>query len=235
MKKFYILAAVTAIAISADAQTLKFTVEGNEITPGQTISYTSKDSEITILPNMVNWFIAPEIKVTGSETGTIDVSASCSSGQEVSLCCGSDCETGASVFKRNVGITADIPFNIEFDYHGYKTGAPDDTSYLYNVVTAISTEYSGQPSTGTAFTLVINPNQQGGTLTIFENGDSLVSEGGALTYSVECESELNLYDADGKNVLSVKVNGNGSLSASSLKNGVYVYTLGSKSGKVIVR
>lgn len=235
MKKFYILAAVAAIAICADAQTLKFTVEGTEVTPGQTVSYTSKDSEITISPNSVYWFIGPEVLVTGSETGSIDVSASCSSGQEISLCSVGDCETGTSVLKREVPVTANTPKDIAFDYHGFLVGAPDDTSYLYNVVTAISAEYSGKPETGTAFTLVINPTQQGGTVTIFENGESLVSEGGSLTYSVETESELNLYDADGKNVMSARVNGNGSLSTTSLKKGVYVYTLGSKSGKVFVK
>ncbi len=56
-----------------------------------------------------------------------------------------------------------------------------------------------------------------------------------MSYKVDNPTKLAVYSTSGALVMSRTINAIGSLSLESLHPGVYIYTAGTKSGKIIVR
>ncbi len=68
-----------------------------------------------------------------------------------------------------------------------------------------------------------------------DNTDITYIRGNILSYKVDNPTKLAVYSTSGALVMSRTINAIGSLSLESLHPGVYIYTAGTKSGKIIVR
>jgi len=226
MKKFYLAVAATLFATCAQAQTLQFKLGDQVLEPGQKVEYN--EIEITDEPDYYEWSIEPPLYIVGSETENINATAKCTSGHQIMFCMGLSCQFGTDVSIENYQITANKPEYVQFHINGYDKNIPTD------IITNFLVYYTNNEDVSTTLTLILN-NSQVKTATIYEEGEELVSINGALEYSVNGTSDLTLYTTDGRRVLNQTVSGNGSVSTASLANGVYVYTLGTKSGKVIVK
>lgn len=233
MKKIYMLAAAAILAAGAHAQTLTFAMGGTEIAPGSTVTFNDGEIEIDQEYNWGMWKFDPHISLTSDINGTVDVIANCTSGQVIQMCAGGMCEKAARVEKNNVQLTAGTPLDIMFEYEEEVEDNPD-IKVPENVTTEISAQYTGNPASKVSFIIIINSNM-GGTISVYEKAGQLTSMNGSLEYSVEDACTLTLYSQGGERVLSTEVEGNGSVSTAGLAKGVYVYTLGAKSGKLVVK
>ncbi len=230
MKKIYMLAAAAILAAGAQAQTLSFTLEGTPIVPGSKVSFNDGNVDL----ENGEWEYLPEIMLSSDINGNVNLVATCTTGQNIMVCCGGTCTPGTRVEKNNLQLTAGTPLNIEFHYMGYAEDF-DNIKVPENVTTEISAEYVGNPASKVEFVLVCNSTEGGSVIGVYEKAAQLTSVNGSLEYSVEDSCTLALYSQAGERVLTTEVEGNGAISTVGLAKGVYVYTLGTKSGKLIVK
>lgn len=244
MKKLYMAIAAAMLATCAQAQTIHLMLGDQVLEEGAKIEYN--DVEITDDPDYYAWSFAPPLYVVGSETGKIDARANCTTGQQIQFCLGQSCFNGSNVSINGHEITANTPEYAQFhfehsvyaeeDKDGNIIPIPDaEKAIPADVEVAFFFGYTEYDEAYATMTMTLNKGGKAGTVKVFGKGDSLVSVNGVLEYSVEGTSDLALYTTDGNRVLKQTVIGNGTVSTASLAKGVYVYTLGNKSGKLVVK
>lgn len=231
MKKIYLMAGALLLSLGMNAQTLKFTMGGKDVEAGST-QYCN-DGKIDEYPGTgAQWAFDAHICVVGDKTGSVTVIGENMSGGNIGLCFGGQCEQAPRVEKTST-VTANVPLDAQFEYLGMELG--ENVTVPKNVITELTAQYDDTPESLIKLTVIFNSDEQGGTVSVYEQGETLTSVNGALEYSVEGTAELALYTTDGSKVISQTVYGNGSISTANLTKGVYVYSLGTKSGKVIVK
>ncbi len=228
MKKIYLAVATAIFATCAQAQSIHFMLGDQVLEEGVTIEDNSP--EIYEDEDYTEWTFEPQLYVVTSEAANVDIMATCTTGQSISLCLGGVCPVPAPVMNiKNIPLAANSPEFLQFHFMGDGNVIPSDVEVGFFV------GYSDNDDVYATMTLIMNKDGKAGTVKVFEKGDSLVSVSGALEYSVEGTSDLALYTTDGNRVLKQTVIGNGTVSTASLAKGVYVYTLGNKSGKLVVK
>lgn len=232
MKKFYLMLGAALLGIGANAQTLTFKLGDEIIEPGKTVIFEGGD-KYEVPGVMATWNCAPEFTVTPSASGTIDVVGKSLTGDEFQMCCNGGCTPGTLINKPGINVTANNPYDLVLEFIGTQMG--EDAKIPQNAVIEISAQYNGKPETLTKCSVKFFDTEGAGVMTVLDGKSSLYSVNGAIEYSVETPSTLTIYSTDGTVVGHEKVNGNGSVSTSDLAKGVYLYTLGSKSGKVLVK
>ena len=225
MKKFTLFAACAAFALGMNAQTVMFTQKGTEIPDGETLTCTdwTDDGYGTLRCD-------PEISILSTQNMLVDVTAEClTEDRTVALCCGGACMMGSKVVKNNISLTANVPLPAEF-HTEYYDDEPDTPTFITNL-------YVTEAGSDTKLTSITVITKGGGNaVSVFEADNTLVRyENGELVYSAGTPCDLVLYSTNGQCVLEQKVSGNGSIKAAELGAGVYVYTIGNKSGKVVIR
>lgn len=224
MKKFTLFAACAAFALGMNAQTVMFTQKGTEIPDGETLTCTDWTDD-----GWGTFTCDPEISILSTQNMLVDVTAEClTEDRTVALCCGGACMMGAKVVKNNISLTANVPFPAEFHTEYYDE--PVTPTFITNLyVTA-----AGSDTKLASITVITKGGDN--AVSVFEADNTLVRyENGELVYSAETPCDLVLYSTNGQCVLEQKVSGNGSIKAAELGAGVYVYTIGNKSGKVVIR
>lgn len=228
MKKFYLLMACAAMTLGAQAVNLKFMLGDQEITPGSTvkfIEYTAEEYE----PGVWDIMMKPDLSIVSDFfTNTVTVTATCTSGQSIQMCCGGNCSKGESVTKEDLTLRKDQPLSLDFEFmEGEYEGAvvPDV------ITTFTATDGESDPI---EFTLVMGPGASA-LETIGGVSESVRPVTGGIAWSVADATTLDLYSVAGTRVLSVLCEGNGTVSTSALAPGIYIYTLGANTGKLIVK
>ncbi len=224
MKKFTLFAACAAFALGMNAQTVMFTQKGTEIPDGETLTCTDWTDD-----GYGTFTCDPEISILSTQNMLVDVTAEClTEDRTVALCCGGACMMGSKVVKNNISLTANVPLPAEFHTEYYDE--PDTPTFITNL-------YVTEAGSDTKLTSITVITKGGGNaVSVFEADNTLVRyENGELVYSAETPCDLVLYSTNGQCVLEQKVSGNGSIKAAELSAGVYVYTIGNKSGKVVIR
>lgn len=98
--------------------------------------------------------------------------------------------------------------------------------------------YNDSPSETTTcnVTLATNPDSEhdGISDVAVDNVNISYTRGNVFSYKVDKPTKLAVYSTSGALVMSRTVNATGTLSLDSLHPGVYIYTAGSKSGKILV-
>lgn len=230
MKKLYTLLLGLALTLSAGARTLTFWNGDAKIEAGATVEFndwTVVDNgdyvEVKALPDL---YIQSDIA-----TSTLQVKAVCTSGQKIEMCCGGACsfaENGNPLVKA-VTVSARQKLALDFKYI-----AEFDKGEEYPVVTtlfeAVDTKY---PDTKKEFVLIMK-NGNGSVLEL-ETSNAVKAVPGAINYNLAAPAELSLYSMTGRLALKASVEGHGSISTASLAKGLYIYRLGTKSGKLYVR
>lgn len=233
MKKFYMIAAAALVAMSASAESLKF-VRGEERTvvgPGQTIvcnNWTFDDMTGELMMN-------PELYVLSDETATVRCVVKSVTGQDFQCCMGGECAVASKDrdLEKEGNVTANVPFDTKFEY--VSRTAEDISEIDKDMIAQLTLSYTFFGAQPTEPVTVIFNQSEGGTNQVFDKGETLVSVDGSLEYNIEGAAQFRLFDTKGNVVIKQDVNGNGSISTASLDKGVYVYTLGTRSGKVFVK
>lgn len=155
MKKFYLFAAL-ALAASAtmSAKELSFFVKGEKVTPGTNVSIECLKITVDYGADGKDYEYNPELFILSDvDASDLVVSVTCTSGQELSLCCGGECEMGTTVTKSNVSIQAGEKLDAEFHCLGDTNSA--DEKIPNPVVSEISAFFASDPSSEIKFTLTM--------------------------------------------------------------------------------
>ena len=135
---------------------------------------------------------------------------------------------GSEIVKNNVEVESKSKLYLKFEYREEIEGET-----IPEVVTEFEAYDTNYPNTKVSFTLVMN--SESGALTVIKNNASFRAVAGGIEYSLDAPATVELYSITGRKVLSAHLEGNGTLSTASLPKGIYVYTLGDKSGKLYIR
>lgn len=231
MKKLYITLAAALLGVaSLQARELTFYLGDDKIAAGEEVIYNEVEKE-PIGGGAFEVTIAPKLYL-GSDflSNKIQITANCTSGQDIQMCAGGNCMMGKTVVKTDVKIEANAKLPLEFEYFG-ELGADEKLPEIITEFEAYDTRY--ESATKVSFTLVMN--RESGALTVIKNNQAFRAIAGGIEYSLEAPATVELYSITGRKVLSAHLDGSGVLSTTSLPKGIYIYTLGDKSGKLYVR
>lgn len=228
MKKIYAIAAGLLLAAGAQAQTLQFFVDGKEVTPNSTVEYTNVKIE-DYGEEGFDYEFKPLVELVSSTSGTVTIIAESKTGEEISMCCGLQCETAVKVVK-TVQIAANSKLDLQFEHL-------DQTLDPNFVIPTVKAEISAKMgAVATMFTLVMSPD--GSSVTLIEGDADFRAVNGGFEYNLDGAAQVSLYNITGAKAGEWNVNGNGTISTEGLQKGVYVYTVSgasNKSGKVYVK
>ncbi len=231
MKKLYITLAAALLGVaSLQARELTFYIGDEKIPVGEEISYNEIEKE-AIGGGAFEVMIAPKLYL-GSDylSNKIQITADCTSGQTIQMCAGGKCERAAKVVKTDVKIEANAKLPLEFEYAA-EIEADEVIPEIITEFEAFDTRY--EATTKVSFTLVMN--SESGSLTVIKNNQAFRAIAGGIEYSLDAPAAVELYSITGRKVLSAHIDGSGVLSTTSLPKGIYIYTLGDKSGKLYIR
>lgn len=227
MKKFYLLLCAAALGLTAQARQLTFYIDNQAITPGSTVEFSDvlieEDGGVKYVT------MAPSLSLGADLYMKVDIVADCTSGQTVQMCAGGACKSGKKVVKENIAISTGSKLPLKFEYEGEF----DTDEKVADVTTAFSAVCADYPETAIQFILVMGTDLGSVTAIAMPEGLKLVP--GGLEYDLASPAVLALYNAAGACVLNAAVEGHGTVSTASLPAGIYVYSLGGKSGKLYVK
>lgn len=173
------------------------------------------------------YMIDPGLSVVSTEDTEAIITAECTSGQKIQMCCGSNCVTETTVIK-NVELKANTALSLQFEY--LDMNLSDQANMPKNITTIITVEDINAQS----YTIVLNADGSG--IAAVVDGDRNVAyANGELVYNVSKPCNLTLCDTNGRIVLDAAVNGNGSMSLANIAKGIYIYRLGQNAGKILVK
>lgn len=182
---------------------------------------------ITQDPNGV-FMIEPELSLLSTEETVVNIEARCTSGQSIQMCAGGQCENAPAVRKEDITLQANVKLDLEFEYINNQV---DDQSQLpKNITTVFTIEGDEELS----YTLVMNSDGSG-IQAIVDRDRNVAYANGELIYNLSKTAKLTLCDTNGRVVLYTTVSGNGTVSLANLAKGLYIYRLGHKAGKIMVR
>lgn len=227
MKRFLLMLAAAA-ALSAQAVTLTFTVNGQKVTPGSTVYF-----EDYVADDLGDgyWYIEmnPNVKLTSDFfTNKVSVTAECTSGQAIQMCAGGACVKSESVTKSNLTLRKDTPLDLMFEYlnEEYEGATVPDVITKFTAI--------NDNDAPVEFTLVMGPSAAG-IESVAADKSAIKVVRGAIAYNFPQPAAFTLYSITGQQVMSATLNGQGTLTTSHLPAGIYVFTAGAKSGKIIVK
>lgn len=229
MKKLYLTLMAAAVAMAANAKELTFSMGDNTIANGSTVYFDK--IEIESYEGGMDIIMNPPIMLKSDVAAkNVVVVAECTSGHKIQLCAGGACETGTSITKTGVSIGAGATIPLMFEYMAFGQ-APD--AEIPTIETYIATMYAGDDDSMKTFTIIMGKDVAG-VKVIETTPKSLKCTTGAIEYNVSESATLTLYNLEGKLSLSENVSGNGTISTSHLRQGIYVYTLGNEKGKLYI-
>lgn len=227
MKKLYLTLLGAALAFGATARELTFYYGDNVIQSGSTITFDGVEIddygdyyEVTMEPKL---YLATDIY-----SNTIEVKATCTSGQTIQLCAGGNCMKGVSVTKSGVKLNPGTKLNLQFDYvDELDAGVPVPT--VTTVIEAVDTKHT---ETAKSFTIVMGQNA---SVEVIQNQSEITVTKAGIVYTLSEPLHFALFNITGKQIVSTTVSGTGMIPADGLAKGIYVYRAGKHSGKIIVK
>ncbi|MDE7181274.1 MAG: T9SS type A sorting domain-containing protein [Muribaculaceae bacterium] len=221
MKKIYALLACAAVALGTQAQNVKFFYQGHEIENGTTLVYSDQEEQ------GFDYVLAPAVTVVATASQQIKVVADCTTGQSIQLCIGGGCQSGTSVTSASFRANAGQSYDLEYEYF-----SPVEITEIVSTDITVIDDLFG--STINKITLKFDPDAAGVKVTAV-SAENVTVGNGALNYSVEAPTTLALYNTAGQEVYNATVREQGSVSTASYAPGIYIYRLGSKTGKFVVK
>lgn len=215
MKHISILLACIAIALGANAQKVTFLYNGQPV---------EKDAVITsnvIKETGYSYMFEPNLYLQASAACELYVNANCTTGQEISLCIG-QCKNGSDVTTDNFRMAKDAKEEVQFHYESY-----DPVDYIVNTVFTVFDANTDDAIT----TLTLTYDPKAGSVKLVTDEQGVNYSNGIL--SVNGTATVALYDTTGKCVY--KADAVSSVSTDGLAKGVYIYRVGEKTGKILVK
>ena len=232
MKKIFTLLVLFATALTASAQ-LSFTMDGNTIENGATITSSKVDPMFTELGSVM---FKPDVFVNSEKAGNVTVEVKALDGRSVSLCFGGNCISGKNLSKSK-DMTAGESVDIQLEGGGmFITG----TQTYKCEVTAY---YTSDRSSTISFTMIMtNDPTVLAVGSVEAENDGVMFDGRTMSYTFAAAAPrtVSLYTVSGKQVAQWNVDAAaGTLSLDNLKNGTYVYAVKGAgtniSGKVVLK
>ena len=233
MKKIYMIAAAALLTVTgAGARELKF-CQGDKVFDAQDRLVWNQCKIEDYGAEGKDYVYDPEIRILSDVDATdIIVTATCTTGQNIQLCCGGNCEMGPSVTKRNIEVEAGVPLASQLEQTGQTYSADEPIPHVEVELTA---QYAGDPSSLIKLEIVFDTNS--GITSVAVDNDFHAVQGG-IRYNLTGTSEVHLYDMTGRRVVTAKVSGRGTIPTATLPAGIYVYSVEGNSrriGKLFVR
>lgn len=227
MKRLYLASLGLLLCSAMQARELTFYLGDTPVATGSNLSYTNV--EIEDFGSFKEVRMEPDLYVSSDiYTTQLSVTATCTSGQMIQLCAGGSCEGGASITKKNIKVQTGQKLPLKFDYVG-EIEANEPTPTVTAVIEAQDGDYT---ETHISFTIVMSEQ---GSVSVIEGKPEIIITAGNILYNLSGGATLSIYNALGSLVYSEKVKGSGNVALSTLKKGVYFYTLGKKSGKLFIK
>ena len=232
MKKIFTLLVLFATALTASAQ-LSFTMDGNTIENGATITSSKVDPMFTELGSVM---FKPDVFVNSEKAGNVTVEVKALDGRSVSLCFGGNCISGKNLSKSK-DLTAGESVDIKLEGGGMMVKG---TQTYKCEVTAY---YTSDRSSTISFTLIMtNDPTVLAVGSIEAENDGVIFDGRTMSYTFAAAAPrtVSLYTVSGKQVAQWNVDAAaGTLPLDNLKNGTYVYAVKGAgtniSGKVVLK
>lgn len=217
MKKLLLLMAGVAAASGLQAGELNMYMGQQLLENSKT--YYFNDIEVSDEGGYFEVKMDPKLSIVADET-TYDVKivATCTSGQEIQMCAGGACENGTSVTKEGLILKAGKAVDLMFEYLG-------EAETQEQIPTCITTDFTleevGVATSKKTYTVVMNdPN---GAVSVIAQDKQVVLMNNTLVYSLSGDATVELYDINGRKVLSSQVNGSGNLNLGTLAKGLFIY------------
>jgi len=229
MKKLYLsICLAVAGLLTMQARELTFYIGETPIADGQSISFT--DIIVNDNGDYSEVKMAPDLYLgTDIFSNEVNMTATCTSGQEIQLCAGGACKKGVTVEKTGLSVSPSAKLALDFEYI-----AELDAGVAVPTVTAtIEAQDGDRAETKKAFTIVMSA--KAGSITLIAERDDLRFTRAGIEYSLDAPADFALYTADGLRVLSTRLSGSGTLVTDGMAEGIYVYTLGNRSGKIYIK
>lgn len=233
MKKIYMIAAAALLTVTtAGARELKF-CQGDKVFNAQDRLVWNQCKIEDYGADGKDYVYDPEISILSDvDANDVIVTATCTTGQNIQLCCGGSCEMGPSITKRDIEVKAGVPLASQLEQTGQTYSADERIPHVEVELTA---QYAGDPSSLIKLEIVFDTGT-GITSVTADNDITAVKEG--IRYNLTSASEVSLYDMTGRRVVTAKVSGSGIIPTAALPAGIYVYSVeGSarRTGKLFVR
>lgn len=226
MKKFYILCAIAALAFSSQAA-VEVTYKGQKVTENQEI-LVNKDDLTPIAT--IGYGLKFEFESTGVAPITVDAFSDTNIFQ---LCttpgtCNTEYTSEGSSLWKITSIASGSPMTFDFSKnYVHATTVPSVHTYFDVTVT----DNSGSTL---KFKVKVNTDQAG-VDAVNANTNSLKVQGKALHYSASSPVVIEVYSIAGNLVFKQAVNGNGSIDMSGIHTGMYIYRMGTVTGKFVIK
>ena len=227
MKKFLLLLAGVSAYMSADAIELTFWMGNQQITPDQTVKFTDIDIVNYDEDGYKEVKMDPKLSISSNIfSSDVKITATCTSGQSIQMCAGGLCRGGVTVTKEGVTVRPNQKLDLGFDY----AGEFDLDETIPTVVTVIEAEDVQESDSKVQF--IIEMGEAGASVSTIEVNDDFKAVEGGVAYSADKDCTLTITTMSGVTVYTANVSGEGFI---NLDKGLYVYTFGSRSGKIYIK
>ncbi len=227
MKKFLLLLAGVSAYLSADAIELTFWMGNQKITPDQTVKFTKIQIETYEDDGYKEVKMDPKLTISSDIfSSDVQITATCTSGQDIQMCAGGSCMGGSTVTKKGVTVRPNQKLDLGFDY----AGEFDLDETIPTVVTVIEAEDVTEPASKVQF--IIEMGEDGASVSTIQVNQDLKAVEGGVAYNAAESTALKIVSIVGINAYSGTVSGQGVI---NLPKGLYVYTFGKRSGKIYIR
>lgn len=236
MKKlFTLMAAALTAAASAWAAVPELLFKGQPVSPDVTYEsgYTVETTVIPGVMTIYSYLQDTEMSLRGQVGQKVTVKVI--SSKEVAFC-GMDgrCENGTEIDKTVTLAQDTVPLELHVETQDWFGTSPAEL--LSDVEVTVKAWYNATPGeVATAKVLLTTTPASASIAGVNADLTNVSLVGNVLNYSVAQPSKLEIYGITGALVISQKVAAEGSVSLDSLHPGVYIYSLGQKSGKILVR
>jgi|GEM_PF-1051241 len=240
MKKLLLLFTLFAgIGCMAGARELRFYMDDLRITDGSTVTYDKVEVTEIPIPGMGTLKkvkMEPPLYIwSDMMSNTVGVTAKCTSGQKVQMCCGGECARGLTVTKENVRVNKGDAGRVSLQFEYLEDFAPGTEQKIPTVTVEFSAFDSKSSSAKASFTLVMGENA---SVESVENSEEISVTSRELRHDISGTARVSVFNLLGNKVLDSVISGSGSVSLTGLVDGVYVYTVKGdtihKTGKVYI-
>lgn len=211
--------------VNAQALELSFWLGNQKIEPGSTVEFNN--ATVVDYGTYKEVTMKPELTLSSNiYSSSITVVAECTSGQSIQMCAGGVCRGGKTVTKEKVTVRTGEKLDLGFDY----VGEFDPGEAIPVVTTHFTAEDTTEPGSKVEFVLVMSEGSA--SLIEIEAAEGLEPVKGGVRYDVTGEKQLSLYNLEGVCVFTATLSGSG---VAEVPAGLYLYSLGNTSGKILVK
>lgn len=251
MNKIFTLILAT-VAMQASAAAPQFVFRGQPVDNNAELStgYTIQEDADEYGP-FWNYIQDAHLSVSGESNKEVTVSVTSTNQKQVQFCgldgqCALITNTNGWAYAKSAllgnatnvvteGGISTAPLEIDRISYSFDQGQVPQMDEIKITVTAYYNSSSSEKVTCNVI-LATNPDSEHNGINdvAVDNTDISYVRGNVFSYKVDKPTKLAVYSTSGALVMSRTINATGTLNLDSLHPGIYIYTAGSKSGKILV-